>query len=46
VMTAEGYRYWVTFIDACTKVWAIMFLKKKSDTLIHLEHSKPMLRIF
>jgi hypothetical protein len=20
VMTAEGYRYWVTFIDACTKV--------------------------
>ena len=32
VTTAEGYRYWVTFIDACTKVQAVMFLKKKSDT--------------
>jgi len=32
VTTAEGYRYWVTFIDACTKLRAVMFLKKKSNT--------------
>ncbi len=32
VATAEGYRYWMTFIDDCTKLQAVMYLRRKSDT--------------
>ncbi len=28
---AEGYRYWMTFIDDCTKLQAVMYLRRKSD---------------
>ncbi len=31
VATAEGYRYWMTFIDDCTKLQAVMYLRRKSD---------------
>jgi transposase InsO family protein len=31
VATAEGYRYWITFIDDYSKLRAVMFLKRKSD---------------
>jgi transposase InsO family protein len=30
--TREGYRYWVTYIDECTDIWALYFMKRKSDT--------------
>ena len=29
--TAEGFRYWVTFIDDATRIWAVYFLRKKSE---------------
>jgi len=31
VQSSEGYCYWITFIDDCTKLKAVMFLKRKSD---------------
>ncbi|KAJ3489457.1 hypothetical protein NLJ89_g11528 [Agrocybe chaxingu] len=31
VASREGYHYWITFIDDCTRFRAIMMLKKKSD---------------
>jgi transposase InsO family protein len=30
--TREGYRYWVTYINECTDIWALYFMKRKSDT--------------
>ena len=32
VQSPEGFRYWITFIDDCTKLKAVMFLKHKSVT--------------
>src|SRR5215510_3977976 len=32
VRTPEGYRYWVTFIDDATRLWALYLLREKSDT--------------
>ena len=32
VATPEGYHYWITFIDDCTSLWAVMRLKQKSDS--------------
>ena len=31
VPSPEGYCYWITFIDDCTKLQAVLFLKRKSD---------------
>jgi hypothetical protein len=31
VPSPEGYRYWITFLDDCTKLHAVHFLKRKSD---------------
>ena len=31
VQSPEGFRYWITFIDDCTKLKAVLFLKRKSD---------------
>ena len=31
VASPEGYRYWMTFIDDCTKLQAVMYLRRKSD---------------
>ena len=30
VQSPEGYRYWITFIDDCTRLKAVMFLKRNS----------------
>ncbi len=32
VATAEGYHYWMTFIDDCTNLQAVMYLRHKSNT--------------
>ena len=32
VQTAQGYRYWITFLDDATKHCYVVLLKKKSDT--------------
>ena len=31
VQSSDGFRYWITFIDDCTKLKGLMFLRKKSD---------------
>ena len=30
--TREGFKYWVTLIDECTDLWAVIFMKLKSET--------------
>jgi hypothetical protein len=32
VQTPEGYHYWITFIDDCTRFRVVIMLKRKSDT--------------
>ncbi|KIY68249.1 hypothetical protein CYLTODRAFT_443449 [Cylindrobasidium torrendii FP15055 ss-10] len=29
--TQEGYRYWITFIDDSSRIWALHFLRRKSE---------------
>ncbi len=44
VASPEGYRYWMTFIDDCTKLQAVMYLRRKSDAFEAFKRSRRMLR--
>jgi hypothetical protein len=42
VRTPEGYRYWVSFIDDATRLWAVTFLRDKSETFNAFQRFKAL----
>ncbi|KAF7831723.1 Retrovirus-related Pol polyprotein from transposon TNT 1-94 [Senna tora] len=42
ILSSKGYRYYVIFIDACTRYTSLYLLKAKSDTLLAFKQFKAL----
>ena len=40
VQTHSGFRYWVIFVDDCTRIWAVYLMRLKSQTFASFKQFK------